>query len=168
MSLKGINSCGLALLRGPTDSFDYTLFITDGNITVKVFCHKCVLIAHSERMRINIRGEHFFDMDIKVKPGYITAFIELVQYMYLKDPTLITKESKILELCGMLHMKLDHFLIRSEKLVKQNEYPTVTINFSGATMQSCKLEKSFSSLISSKDVYIDMNAKIREYNTSFD
>jgi hypothetical protein len=127
--LASIPSCGLALLRGPLDSFDYVLRITSNEKTfVHINCHRCVLLAHSKKMSDLIRNENFWDMDIKVRPGYISAVIELIQYMYLKDISLVTEKSKILELCGLFEMPLDFFLIRTESLDYLNQYPTIQLN----------------------------------------
>lgn len=124
-----IPSCGLTLLSGPKNSFDYVLRITsDDQQFVQIHCHRCVLIAHSPQMASLINGENYFDMSLKVKFGYIGACLELIQYFYLKDPTLISEKEKILELCGLFEMSLDHFLIRENKLEAMNCYPMVTLN----------------------------------------
>jgi hypothetical protein len=106
-------SCGSTLLKAPLSTFDYVLYITDGINTVKVLCHKCVLLAHSSRMMELITNENFFDLEISVLPGYITSALELIQYMYLKDPSYVSDVGKVLQLCGMFHMSSDHFAIRN-------------------------------------------------------
>jgi len=111
--MSKVISCGQTLLRGPKNSFDYVLRITSDDVqVVQIHCHRCVLIAHSQRFSNLIYGDSFWDMDIKVKPGFVGAVIELIQYMYLKDIQLISEREKILELCSFLEMPLDHFLIR--------------------------------------------------------
>jgi hypothetical protein len=120
-------SCGYSLLKAPLNTFDYALYLTDRKVTVKIQCHRCVLLAHSEIFRDLICNENFFDMEVCVKPGYLTAAVEVIQYMYLKDPLLITSKSKVLDMCGMFQMPLDHFLIASNKIMPVNTYPTVNV-----------------------------------------
>jgi len=124
-----IPSCGLTLLSGPKNAFDYVLRITsDDKQFVQINCHRCVLIAHSPQLGNLINGENFFDMSIKVKFGYIGACLELIQYFYLKDPSLISEKEKILELCGLFEMSLDHFLIRENKSETLDRYPMIKLN----------------------------------------
>jgi hypothetical protein len=126
--LSNIPSCGLALLKGPLNSFDYVLRITSNDQNfVHINCHRCVLLAHSATMSDLIRNENFWDMDIKVEPGYISATIELIQYMYLKDITLISNKAKVLELCALFEMPLDFFLIRTDGLDCLNTYPRIQL-----------------------------------------
>ena len=120
-----IPTCGLALLSSPKETFDFVLKVTDGKQAAKVPCHRCVLVAHSLKLRDFITCENYFELTIKLLPGYIPALLELVQYMYLKDHTLITDIQKVLELCGTLHMKLDHFIVSRGKTEKLNQYPVV-------------------------------------------
>jgi hypothetical protein len=153
--LSLIPSCGLSLLKSPRDTFDYVLFITDDTVTVKVLCHKCVLLSHSERLRELISGENYFDLDIKVKKGYISSLLELIQYMYLKDPMLISNSDKILELCGMFHMELDHFIIRTNKAVQLNTYPMTSVVLKHQQKQQdekCLFATEFTKLIHIKDL----------------
>jgi hypothetical protein len=156
-----IPSCGLTLLKSPKDTFDYVLYITDDTVTVKVLCHKCVLLSHSERLRELISGENYFDLDIKVKKGYISSLLQLIQYMYLKDPMLISNSDKILELCGMFHMELDHFIIRTNKAVQLNTYPMTSIVLKHQQKQhdeKCLFATEFTKLIHIKDlVPVDIN-----------
>lgn len=98
-------SCGLSLLRGSADSFDYSLYVTDGKKIIKVSCHRSVLMTHSAKMRELVNGENFFDVTITVKPGYMCSMMELLQHMYLKNSALLTNRAKILELCAFLRMK---------------------------------------------------------------
>ncbi len=124
--LSSIPSCGLALLQG--GSFDYVLRISsDDKQYIHINCHRSVLTAHSSALRELISGDNFWDMDIKVRPGYVSAAIELVQYMYLKDPVLISQREKVIELCSLFGMPLDYFLIREAKLEKCNLYPFAAI-----------------------------------------
>jgi hypothetical protein len=127
MSRLSIPSCGLSLLQGPLDAFDYVLWLTDGEQQIKVLAHRCVLLAHSEKMRELITGENFFECTIKVKPGYLTACLELLQFMYMKDPRLIHHVDQVLELCGMFRMPYDHIAIRDEKLEPTDVYVTVEL-----------------------------------------
>lgn len=114
-----IPSCGESLLKSPINTFDYVLCITDGTVTVKVLCHKCVLLTHSPKLQELINNENFFDLEIEVKPGYITATLELIQYMYLKNPKLFTDQVKVLQVCGMFYMNQDYRLIRNSPPVTQ-------------------------------------------------
>lgn len=115
--LCSVPSCGLTLLKAPQDCFDYVLHITsDDQMIVNVFCHRCVLLAHSGKMRELISGENFFDMSVRVKPGYVSSTVELVQYMYLKDIEVISDKDKVLELSAFFEMPMDHYLIREETL----------------------------------------------------
>ena len=86
-------SCGAVLLKGPVDSFDYCLYITDTKKTIKIYCHRSVLLAHSVKMRELITSENFFDLTIEVKPGYLGSMIELLQFMYLKNIALISNRN---------------------------------------------------------------------------
>ena len=114
--LANIPSCGLALLKGPRNAFDYVLRLTsDDKQFVQIYCHRCVLITHSKKMSDLICNENFWDMDVKVKPGFLGAAVELIQYMYLRDITLISDKSKILELCAVFEMPLDFFLIQQNQ-----------------------------------------------------
>lgn len=106
-------SCGLTLLRGPRNAFDYRLSISsDEKHYVHIRCHRAVLISHSKRFDQLINAENYFELEIKVKPGYVGPMIELLQFMYLKDPALISSRDKVVELCGVCEMPLDHFFIR--------------------------------------------------------
>jgi len=145
-NVRSIPSCGLSLLQAPLDTFDYALFLTDRKIKIKIQCHRCVLLAHSERLRDLICNENFFDLDVCVQPGYLTAAVEVIQYMYLKDPTLITCVDKVLDMCGMFHMQLDHFLIAHKKLQPLNQYPVVKMIVqvaAGGPGTSCLLAQKF-------------------------
>lgn len=123
-----VPSCGLTLLQGDKSEFDYVVYVTDGFGSVKIPCHRCILTVHSERLRDLMKNENFFDMVIRVKPGYIGAVIELIQYMYLKDHTLISDSVKVLEICGMFHMKADHFMIRNRMVPSvTNQYDVVDV-----------------------------------------
>jgi len=95
---------------------------------VQINCHRCVLLSHSKKMQTLINGENFWDMDIKVKPGFVAATIELIQYMYLKDISLISEKNKMLELCALFEMPLDYFLLRSDTLEQLNRYEIVQLN----------------------------------------
>ena len=121
-----IPSCGLTMLQAPKDTFDYTLRITsDDKIFVSVQCHRCVLTTHSERLRYLMTNENYFTMDIKVEPGYVAPTLELLQYMYLKDASLIFHKEKALKLLALFEMPLEHFLVRTEGTMPVNTYDTV-------------------------------------------
>ena len=121
-----IPSCGLTMLQAPKDTFDYTLRITsDDKIFVSVQCHRCVLTTHSERLRYLMTNENYFTMDIKVEPGYVAPTLELLQYMYLKDASLIFHKEKALKLLALFEMPLEHFLVRTEGTMPINTYDRV-------------------------------------------
>ena len=122
-----IPSCGVTLLRSSKKFCDYTLRLDDGRAQVKIMCHRCVLMSHSHRLSTLMTSENYFDMRICVKPGYLSSAVELIQYMYLKDPTLLSEKGKILEICGLFHMSIDHFIISRNKLHKSNDYPITNI-----------------------------------------
>lgn len=111
--ISTIPSCGTTLLQAHRDTFDYVLTVYDSQKKVTVFVHRCVLLAHSKKMRELINDENYFSMSIKIKDGYLPAMLELIQYLYLKDPGLVTHKDKILEVCGLLQMDLEHFMIRT-------------------------------------------------------
>jgi hypothetical protein len=84
-------SCGLTLLRAPRSTRDYWLELTSHDeFSVTVHCHRCVLLAHATTLQEYLTGENYWNMSIKVKPGYVSAAAELIQFMYLKNPRLIT------------------------------------------------------------------------------
>jgi hypothetical protein len=121
-------SCGQTLLRGPRNSFDYLVrFTSDGKQFAHVQCHRCVLCAHSATFNEMIVAENFWDMDVHVKPGYVGAAVQLIQYMYKKEVSLISDKEKVLELCGLFRMPQDHFLIR-QAVAQPPTGPCVTIN----------------------------------------
>lgn len=122
-------SCGLTLLRAPRNTRDYWLEITSNDdFVVTVHCHRCVLLSHATELQVYLTGENFWNMSIKVDLGYVSAALELIQFMYLKDPKLITEKDKVLELCGHFGMSLDHFLIRHDHQLKPvNQYPTLRL-----------------------------------------
>jgi hypothetical protein len=130
-----VPSCGLTLLRAPQRLCDYTLVVDDGAAKVKVLCHRAVLAAHSEKLAKLMTAENYFDMSVRVKPGYLGAMVELLQYMYLKDPALISDQEKLLQMCGLLHMKVDHFVVSRKKLRQLNEYPTTQLTLQFQTDQ---------------------------------
>ena len=127
--MTSVSSCGLTLLKAPQDTFDYVLYLHDRTQTIKIFCHRAVLLAHSIKMKELMTAENYFELTINVLPGYLGAAVELIQYLYLKDPTLITDEDKMLKMCALFGMPLDHYLIRSHQLEKVNEYDNIHIHF---------------------------------------
>jgi hypothetical protein len=129
--LAGVPSCGLALLTSPRRTFDYVVRVSDGQQHVAIHAHRCVLVAHSRKLAALACDENFFDLDMVVKPGYLQAAIEVFQYMYLKDPTLLRDKGRALEMCGLLDMPLDHFLIANKRLARLNKYPTYTMVLGG-------------------------------------
>lgn len=152
--LRNVPSCGLTLLRGPPDTFDYVLYVTaDDKAFVRIHCHRAVLLAHSKKMRRLITGENYFEMTIKVLPGFVGAFVEVLQYMYLKDPTLITHRSKMKEMICFLEMPFDHWLVKEEKLrVLNNHEPCIYITLEHDQHSTCLLAKDFLNLFSTQNV----------------
>lgn len=129
MSLVSTPSCGLVMLRAPLDTCDYVLNITtDDKQYVQIHCHKCVLKCHSKRLNDLMTGERFHESTIKVPKGYSGAFIELVQYMYLRDLTVISDRDKVKKLCAMLDMPYDIFIISKNKLRPINTYHSIQFN----------------------------------------
>jgi len=125
------------------NTFDYVVRITsDQKLVVHINCHRCVLLAHSGQMRTLINNENYWDMDIRVRPGYVAAAAELIQYMYLKDSSLITEKNKVLELCALFEMPLDHFLIRTDALERLNKYPVVHLTLE-EDASSCLITSDF-------------------------
>lgn len=107
-------SLGQVLLSGNPNTFDYVLNLTeDGKTFVKVHCHRCVLCACSNRFDNLIGGEEYFEMNIKLLPGYLLPMLELIQYMYLRDLKLISHKKEVLKLCGSFEMPMQHFTIRT-------------------------------------------------------
>lgn len=128
MNTAGIKSCGQTLLQGAEHTFDYVLHLTDGKQQATLFCHRAVLAAHSKKLDAAINAENYFDQEIQVLPGYLGAMIELIQFMYLKDQSLITQCGRIKKLCVFLDVPLDlfrlvekDFSVRSSPVVFQFE-----------------------------------------------
>lgn len=116
-------SCGLTMLRAPEDTFDYVLHVTSDDCHfVRIHCHKAVLRCHSPRFSDLMTGANYAELEVKLPPGYFGAFIELVQYMYLRDITLISHAQKVLKLCAMFDMPFDIFLIRTRAVEPINTY----------------------------------------------
>ena len=125
MDRLSIPSCGKTLLQ--SNSWDYTLYITDGKEQYAVRTHKCVLLAHSEKMRELIGGSTFFECSIQLHKGYITACLELLQYLYMKAPSMIKQVDKVLELCGMFRIPYEHIVIRKGEFYETDMYETVQV-----------------------------------------
>jgi hypothetical protein len=137
-------SCGLALLRAPKNCFDYILRISDGNITVKLFTHRCVLLSHGYKFNELINDENYFDMSIMVKKGFIGPCIELIQYMYLKDPRLITDKEKMLELCTLFEMPTVYSQIRNNDCPENpDKFDLIHLDIDDKTNENCLMEKNY-------------------------
>lgn len=120
-------SCGLSLLRASPDTFDYVLHVTSDDLHfVRIHCHKAVLRCHSPRFSDLMTGANYAELEVKLPPGYFGAFIELVQYMYLRDITLISHAQKVMKLCAMFDMPFDIFLIRTRAIEPINTYRSLT------------------------------------------
>ena len=141
--LSTIPSCGLALLQGPEDAFDYVVTLTDGVNSIPIYCHRCVLLVHSKKIREYLCNENYFSMDIKVQSGYLGAAIELIQYMYLKDPSLLSDKEKILDLCGFFEMPFDFLVIRNDEAQILNRMQFVYHLHFQQTQESCVVGKEF-------------------------
>lgn len=116
-------SCGLTMLRAPEDTFDYVLHVTsDDAHFVRIHCHKAVLRCHSPLFSDLTTGANFWQLEVKLAPGFLGAFVELVQYMYLRDITLISNKDKVLTLCAKFDMPLDVFLLRTGTVAPINTY----------------------------------------------
>jgi len=146
-----VMSCGMALLRGPRNSFDYTLFLTSDDIQfVRVYCHRAVLIAHSPQLSQIITGENYFESSIKLKVGYIGACLELLQYFYVKDPLLITQKDKVLELCALFEMDMDYFLIKNEKHTHTVDTTNLKLHFVADSSECVTCADFFKCLVMEK------------------
>lgn len=110
-----IDSLGQHLLRGPNNSFDFKLKLTeDCHTVVCICCHRSILCAYSRKFSRLIKDQDYFDITIKCMPGYLGPMIELIQYMYLRNPKFITHKERVLKLCGTLEMPLQHFTIQRD------------------------------------------------------
>lgn len=114
------NTCGYVLLRAPVETFDFLLrFSTPTSSTVvSVYCHRAILVAYSEYFRHWILhpdhgGEFHHQLNIRVDDGQLGAALELIQFMYLRDPTLLSNRNKVLQLCGLFRLYKEHLFIRS-------------------------------------------------------
>lgn len=115
-------SCGESLLFSQPKTFDFLLLLTtDDYNRVSVPCHRCILLTHSPKLAQLIKNDNYFSLEIKLQPGFILAFLELVRYMYLKEPARITQTEKVLRLCSFLEMSNDHFLVRSRAIPELSE-----------------------------------------------
>ena len=137
--ITSIPSCGLSLLQSPYK--DFILTISDDNVSVVINCHRAVILAHAERLGTYSRGEDFFSSSVQVENGYVPVMIELVQYMYLKDPTLISQKDKMLTMCSRIGMKLDFFFINNNQLKKVNKYDHLLCMFQSS--ESCCIVEDF-------------------------
>jgi len=108
-----IPSCGLVLIRSPGD---YWLTVFDGDesssVRVTVRCHRAVLVAHSPVLRSLCTDSGYFEGEVKVPVGHVPATLELLQYMYLKDPALVHRKREVLDVACLLRMPHDHFYVR--------------------------------------------------------
>jgi hypothetical protein len=147
-----LSTCGETLLTAPFDTFDYVLYITDGITRFKVICHKCVLLAHSLKLRELINNENFFDLEIELNPGYIMPALELIQYMYLKNPKLISQVSKVLTLCCTFEMSKDYSAIRncqksSAPQITSQNFTNVHLHVLNTEPESATLSDNFFSCV---------------------
>lgn len=128
--LRNIPSCGLSLLCAPVEAHDYVLKLTDDDKHyVHINCHRCVLLAHSKKMRELMTGENYFSMIIRLQTGYIGACVELLQYMYLRDLSLITEKDKVLKMCSLFDMPFEFVLLKNDKNQKLNITEPIPIIF---------------------------------------
>lgn len=110
-----IDSLGQHLLRGTNNSFDFKLKLTeDGHTFVDICCHRAILCMYSPKFSRLIKDQDYFDMTVKVFPGYLGPMIELIQYMYLRNPEFITHKERVLYLCATFEMPLQHFTIQRD------------------------------------------------------
>jgi len=132
--LRNIPSCGLTLLRSPPEAHDYVLKITCDDVHyVHINCHRCVLLAHSRKLQELITCENYYSLIIRVAPGYVGACVELLQYMYLRDISLITDKAKMLEMCGLFDMPSEFYLVHGSdpRLLNHVRQPiAVSMNWS--------------------------------------
>lgn len=113
-------TCGHVLLRAPLETFDFLLRFSTPNSpnVVSVYCHRAILVAYSEYCRHFIlnpdfKGEFHYQLNIQVEDGQLGAALELIQFMYIRDPALLSDRNKILQLCGLFRMYQEHMFIQS-------------------------------------------------------
>jgi hypothetical protein len=138
-NMTSLPSCGYIMLTSPQDTFDFNLKISDGNVTILVKCHKAVLRSHSSLFRQEIYGENYFQLFLNVQPGCLAATIELIQYMYLKNPDLINSDSKLIaKQAGFLKMSMDYFpLLKNRTSLKTTIQDTNLICLNPVFMTKC-------------------------------
>lgn len=117
------------MLQAPEDTFDYVLHITSNDQHfVRLHCHKAVLRCHSPRFSALMTGANYSELEVKLPQGFFGAFLELVQYMYLRDITLISHPQKVMQLCAMFDMPFDIFLIRTQGVAPINTYRSLAFS----------------------------------------
>lgn len=137
------------MLRAPADTFDYVLHVTsDDRHFARVHCHKAVLRCHSARFSALMTGANYAELEVKLAPGFLGAFLELVQYMYLRDVTLISHPQKVMRLCAQFDMPTEIFFIREKAVAPRNTYPTVTFTLvsdpaTGGGLAHCVVAQDF-------------------------
>lgn len=143
-----VESCGLTLLKSPLKTFNYVLHLTTDDVHyIQINCHKCVLLAHSKRILREMKSDTYFHFTIKVLPGYLGAFLELLQYMYLKNPALITEKDKICHLMGYLEMPSEFYVLQNMPVLKKAHQKNSTHDIVQLHLYSdegsCILQKDF-------------------------
>lgn len=115
------------MLQAIEDTCDYVLHVTsDDQHFLRIHCHKAVLRCHSPRFSELMTGANYSELEVKLPVGFFGAFIELVQYMYLRDIHLISHAHKVMQLCAMFDMPFDIFLIRTGGVQPINTYASLT------------------------------------------
>lgn len=105
-----LQSCGSVLLSGPAHTFDYVLHLDDSVQQVHVWCHRVVLATHSALLSELMRGENYWEQCLQVASGYLGACLELIQFFYLRDLSLLTDRSRILRVCQFFKVPLEIFM----------------------------------------------------------
>jgi len=98
--------CGWILLRNVEKTADFTLHLKESTRHVHIRCHRAVLISHSPVFFDLLTDENYFYVTVHLYDGHIKAMVELIRYMYLGAPCLITERDTVLDLAARLDMAL--------------------------------------------------------------
>ena len=94
--MPGVPSCGLTLLRHAPPDFVLTLCVAWSSPSppprLQLRLHRCVLVAHSEAFRTLLTRENYFQCTVSLQPGHLGAMLQILQYMYLKDTSLLSTD----------------------------------------------------------------------------
>jgi len=107
-------SCGHGLLELDPRTFDMKLRITDGVSAAVVYVHSVVLCQSPLLSRVildtPVRESGF--MQLRVQPGCVMAMLEVLQFLYLKQPAFSADPDAVRRLLSWLEMPLAHYTFR--------------------------------------------------------